>query len=392
MHRRARSVGVPFVTAALALLVPGGCLPDLDPTLLLPGCAGGAQNGALDDDEECDDGTPEGSTACDARCRIVCSGAIWRRKDGGNDHCYTVLPGPVTADAAEDACRVAGGFRVTIRSDDERAFVAKLLAGAPDGATFHTAYVLDAPATVTFGCGNGVKQCTVEEAIPDPITFQRQPGILSRFDGATRSCSGCYGDGLAATWWTAAGDRLVVDRSGTFAVKAANFPADGAVCERPPPGDPPPCNGPSCAADAATERTIFGSRWAWYPSQKSIDDAELTCQKAGGHLAYFKTEHEREAVLRYFVNELTPAAAWVGLRSDEAAAWTWSDGVADQADGRPSFWAIGPFATPSQCAAIILGPGATAAPYTFAEGLVRPFGCVSGTTPTPVVLPFLCRI
>ena len=386
-----------FVTAALALLVPGGCLPDLDPTLLLPGCTGGAQNGALEQGEECDDGAPEGSTACDARCRILCPGpgAVWRRSEGGNDHCYMLIPGPITATAAEDACRVAGGLRATIRSEEERAFVAsRVLAGAAEGSTFHTAYVLDAPATIAFGCGSGVKMCTVEEAIPDPVSLQRQPGILSRFIGVSRACSGCYADGLSGAWWTKEGDRLVMDASGAFSVRPTDFSADGALCERPPPGDPPACSGPACAAGANTERTIFGTRWAWYSGSKSIDDAEGTCQQAGGHLAYFTSEDEREAVLRHFRNELTPATAWVGLRSDANGAWTWSDGVPDQADGRPSLWALGPFATPSQCAIVILGPGATATPYTYAEGLVRPIACATGTAPnlTPVQLPFLCRL
>ena len=92
-------------------------------------------------------------------------------------------------------------------------------------------------------------------------------------------------------------------------------------------------------------------------------------------------------MFRFFRNELTTAAAWLGMNAVFPGGWTWSDGVAD-GDGRPSPWAIGPFpcsATSTACCAVIsLGPGATST-YNYSEGLARRATCAATN-------PYLCKI
>ena len=401
--------------AIASTLVLGACLPSLDHALLLPACFGGAPNGHLDDSEQCDDGNADDGDGCSSRCAMECPapGAIWRRADGGNDHCYTPLVPVASVDDARGRCQEASGaFLVTVRTETERAFVARaILAGQPPEARFHTAYELDA-VDVTFGCPvptpplpmttpKPVAQCTIQEAIASPQNLLREPGILAAYvagktpTGVTylgspqNACTGCFPDDLAAGFWTQAKDRLALDGGGHFVVVSPGDAVSGAICERAPAGDPPSCDGPSCAAGANTERRWNGYRYAYYSQPENADDAEATCAKAGGHLYYVESEVEREAVFRFFRNELTTTQAWLGLRGTPGGAYAWSDGVAD--DGtRPSPWAVGPFAcgamSTSCCAVIGLGPGASGT-WNYGEGLARRASC--GATATN---PFLCKI
>ena len=410
-----RPSGATALFAALAAFaVVHGCLPSLDASKLLPACAGGVANGQLDEGEECDDGNTKDGDGCSARCFMECPapGVLWRHANGGNDHCYTPLSPIASFTGARDQCGVLGGHLVTVRSAEERDFItANVLAGAPEEATFHTAYLLDS-VDVTFGCPNPspplpamtpkpVSQCTVREAIADPAILLREPGILAGYvagktplgvtygDSPQNACSGCYAGGLEGEWWTAPNDRLVLDRSGNLVALAPGVTATGAICERAPIGDPASCDGPSCAPGANTERRWNGHRYAYFSVQKSFADAEADCAKLTppGHLLYVESEAEREAVFRFFRNELTTATAWLGLAAAPSGPWTWSDGVADGAD-RPSVWAIGPFAcsatSASCCAVISLGPGSTGT-YNFAEGLARRALCTQTN-------PFLCKL
>lgn len=352
--RLAARVAVAF-TACVALAMAmvalvSACLPDLDPLKPLPDtgleetssisssiCGNGIIDTLIDGGdagESCDPGEagPPGCTSC----QVVCEGKI----DDAGGHCYFALAPATEYPSARSACIAAGGHVVTLASTRE-AEIASLVAG--DAGAYW----------VGLAISNNVKNAYIAATVDEPGF----PGN-DLTQGPPPPCTGCFGVGVtdsgtfpidpAIADSGVKHDCLIATGDGGWLQVACTggTRSVATVCEREVPGQRAQfCGGPFCTTvpiTASTKRYVLVLSGA--TAKEAADFCTNNYGASGGRLVVLQTREEREQLV-HEINLLFPPVSkpqeittwWIGLSSKDGA-WTWDDGVADDAGTYAAPW------------------------------------------------------
>jgi cysteine-rich repeat protein len=303
-------------TAALTLVGPSGCIPDLpssvavdtdtgagsDVVAPVPHCGDGIVQLSLG--EQCDPGANP-QVGCSPTCQIQCDGGFhW----SSNDHCYGVVPPGAASIGEAITTRCTGSSHVvTFASEQELAAVV----GALDAGAFWVGMNQDVakfdPVTLLEpGWDPTCSGCFAQT--PDPT--QPLPG----YDGGAQACVEGFSD-LDASW--------------------QQYPCTGGkripvICEREPVGRLSQVCGLVDGGECFDLRFTYGSKtYVYVKLAAPADAAEQQCESLGGTLVVLQSRDEREQLWKELARMSgagLPTTIWIGLSiADGASDWTWAD-------------------------------------------------------------------
>jgi cysteine-rich repeat protein len=311
--------------AALALVAPAACIPDLPSTAApdaavetdtappVPRCGDGVVQLSLG--EQCDPGATA-QVGCSAACQIECDGGFhW----SGNDHCYGVAPlGAVSITEAINARCSGGSHVVTFASEEELAAVV----GALDAGAFWV----------------GMYQGLTKYDSVTSLEPAWEPG-----------CSGCFGQTAAPTQPLPGGDASTGCVEGFADLDASwqQYPCTGGkripvICEREPVGRlSQPCSLVDGGECFDLRFTHGAKSYVYVKLAAPADEAEQQCETFGGSLVVLQSRDEREQMWKELARMSgagLPTAIWIGLTlPDGGTDWVWADDASVDAYAPP--WA-----------------------------------------------------